>query len=219
MPTLLHIDSAAQSEGSASREITATFVREWQAAHPDGTVVHRDLAADPLPHLTADAHTAGFVPAEHRSAGQRAGFALRETLIEELEQADAVVIGAPMYNLSVPSSLKAWLDQVALMGRTGGQGTTLAGKPVTVVASRGGAYGPGTPREGFEFVTNFLDKLLGGLMGMSVEFVVPELTMARINPAMADLVEAADTSRAAAHQDAAAKAKAVAARVAERIAA
>ncbi|MFD9130275.1 FMN-dependent NADH-azoreductase [Kitasatospora sp. NPDC059571] len=214
MPTLLHIDSSALTEGSVSREVAATFRAEWEAQNPGGTVIHRDLAADPVPHLEAAGIVAGFVPAEHRSPEQQAAFAVREELIAELEQADAVVIGTPMYNFTIPSTLKAWLDQVILIGRTAGEQPSAAGTPVTVVSSRGGSYGPGSPRESFEFVTTYLEKVLTGMLGLEVDFVVPEFTLARVNPALADFIDAADASKAKAHEDAAAKAKAVSARTA-----
>ncbi|MEV6211761.1 NAD(P)H-dependent oxidoreductase [Kitasatospora sp. NPDC051914] len=214
MPTLLHIDSSALSEGSVSREVSAAYRAAWEAANPGGTVVYRDLAAEPVPHLAADGITAGFAPAEHRTPGQQQAFELREQLITELEQADAVVIGTPMYNFTIPSSLKAWLDQVILMGRSAGEQPSAAGTPVTVIASRGGAYGPGTPREGFEFVTTYLEKVLTGMLGLEVDFVVPELTLARVNPALAQFAEHADASKAQALKDAVARAEAVGARVA-----
>ena len=214
MATLLHIDSSALTEGSASREVTATFRKAWEKQHPDGTVVYRDLAAAVPPHLDAATITAGFADPATHSDRQRAAAAAREELIAELEQADAILIGAPMYNLSVPSSLKAWLDQVILMGRTAGESRSAAGTPAVVVASRGGSYAPGTPREGFEFVQNYLEKVLGDLLGLQVEFIVPELTMARVNPAMSALVDQADASRTRAHEDAAAKGKELAAALA-----
>ncbi|WNE97719.1 NAD(P)H-dependent oxidoreductase [Streptomyces luomodiensis] len=216
MPTLLHIDtSVSPLETSASRAVTATFRKEWEAQHPNGTVIYRDLAADPVPHLEGLAVAAGFTAPDQHTPELRAAFALRDTLASELEQADAVLIAAPMYNFTIPSTLKAWLDHVIIMGRTAGaEQTTVSGTPTVVVASRGGGYGPGTPRESFEFVTNFLGKALGDGLGLDVEFVVPELTMARSNPAMADLVDAADASMAKAHEEAAAKAKALAARFA-----
>ncbi|WP_329566099.1 FMN-dependent NADH-azoreductase [Kitasatospora sp. NBC_01266] len=214
MPTLLHIDSSAVTEGSVSREVAATFSREWQAAHPDGTVIYRDLGASPVPHLSGAAIAGQFTPAEQHTEEQRAAVAQRLELIAELEQADAVLIGAPMYNFTIPSTLKAWLDQVVLFGRTGGEGGSVAGKPVTAVVSRGGAYGPGTPRAEFEFVESYLRKAFTGLLGMDVDFVVAELTLARVNPALAQFIEQADASKAQAHQDAAAKAKALAERLA-----
>ncbi|MET7933408.1 NAD(P)H-dependent oxidoreductase [Streptomyces sp. NPDC005322] len=213
MPTLLHIDTAIfPGEASASRSVAASFRKEWEAQHPNGTVIYRDLAAEPIPHLDGLAAHAGFIPADARTPEQQAAFALRETLAGELEQADAVLIGAPMYNFTIPSTLKAWLDHVIIMGRTAGaEKTTTSGTPAVVVASRGGGYGPGTPRESFEFVTTYLEKALNGALGLEVEFVVPELTLARTNPAMADLIELSDASKAKAHEDATAKAKALAA--------
>jgi FMN-dependent NADH-azoreductase len=214
MATLLHLDSSLYPQGSASRDVTATFRKEWEAQHPDGKVIYRDLAAEPLPHLELDAALAGFTAPDQRTAEQSAAFVLREQLAAELEEADAVLIGAPMYNFTIPSALKAWLDQVIIMGRTAGEKPSAAGTPVVVVASRGGSYAPGTPREGFEFVQTYLEKVLNGMLGLDVEFIVPELTLARTNPAMADLIDLADASKAKAHEDAAAKAKELAGRLA-----
>ncbi|REK88552.1 FMN-dependent NADH-azoreductase [Streptomyces inhibens] len=215
MATLLLIDSSVFPEGgSASRSVTAAFRKAWEEQHPDGTVIHRDLAADPLPHLDGVAASAGFSDPATHTPEQQAAFALRVKLAEELEQADAIVIAAPMYNFTIPSTLKAWLDQVILMGRTAGEQPSAKGTPVTVIASRGGSYAPGTPREPFEYVQNYLEAVLNGGMGLDVDFIVPELTMAPSNPAMADLVPLYETSRDKAHEDAAAKAKALAERLA-----
>jgi FMN-dependent NADH-azoreductase len=216
MATLLHIDSSVFPAGaSASRAVADAFRASWQEQHPEGTVIHRDLAASPVPHLTADAHTAGFADPATHTPGQGAAFAARVKLIEELEQADAVLIGAPMYNFSIPSTLKAWLDNVILMGRTAGtEDSKIKGTPVTVIASRGGAYGPGTPREGFEYVQNYLRAVLAEALSMDLEFIVPELTLAPQNPAMADLVPLYEASRERALGDAATKAKELAERLA-----
>ncbi|MFI9580746.1 FMN-dependent NADH-azoreductase [Streptomyces sp. NPDC052236] len=203
MATLLHIDSAVFPQGSASRDITAAFVQTWREQHPAGEVVYRDLAADPLPHLDIAAVSAG------------ADNALRAELAAELEAADAVLIGAPMYNFTIASTLKAWLDQVIIVGHNAGvPDGPVAGTPVTVVASRGGSYAPGTPREGFEFVQNYLEKVLTGMLGASVDFIVPELTLAHVKPEMAELIPLADASRAKALDEAAQKAKTLAARFA-----
>ncbi|MEV5606948.1 NAD(P)H-dependent oxidoreductase [Streptomyces sp. NPDC052225] len=216
MATLLHIDSSVfPGSASASRTVTDAFRTAWEAEHPDGTVVYRDLSADPVPHITADAHLAGFTDPATHTPEQAAAFAARVRLIEELEQADAILIGAPMYNFSIPSTLKAWLDNVILMGRTSGPGTQSAqGTPVTVVASRGGSYAPGTPREEMEYVQNFLGAALGAGLGLDVDFIVPELTMAPVNPAMAELVPLYEASREQALQAAQLKGKELAARLA-----
>lgn len=214
MATLLHIDSSLNGNNSVSRSVTAAFREEWEAQHPNGTVIYRDLAATPVPHLDQLSAGAGFAAPDSHSPEQAEAFAVRTELADELEKADAIVIGAPMYNFTVPSTLKAWIDQTALGGRTIGPEPSAKGTPVVVVASRGGSYAPGTPREGFEFVQTYLEKALGGLFGLEVEFIVPELTLARVNPAMADLVEQSDASRAKADEEAVTKAKTLAARFA-----
>lgn len=215
MATLLHIDSSVfPGEASSSRSVANAFRRAWEEQHPGCTVIHRDLAAHPVPHITADAWSAGYAAPNEHTPEQAAAFAARLKLIEELEQADTVLIGAPMYNYSIPSTLKAWLDNVLLMGRTAGETPSAEGTPVVVVASRGGSYAPGTPREGFEFVQNYLKAVLEGTLGLDLHFIVPELTMAPRNPAMSELVPLYETSRKRAFEDAATKAKELAERLA-----
>ncbi|MET9888730.1 NAD(P)H-dependent oxidoreductase [Streptomyces sp. NPDC006465] len=216
MATLLHIDSSVFSGGaSTSRTVTDAFRSAWEEQHPDGTVVYRDLAEHPVPHITADAHTAGFAAPDTHSPEQAEAFAARVKLIEELESADAVLIGAPMYNFAIPSTLKAWLDNVVLIGRTAmTEDSKIAGTPVTIVASRGGSYAPGTPRAGQEYVQNYLEAVLRDMLGLDVDFIVPELTMAPHNPAMSELVPLFEASRSKALDDAATKAKEVAERLA-----
>lgn len=210
MATLLHLDSSLNGDQSVSRAVTASFRAAWQDEHPDGTVVYRDLAADPPPHLEAAVLAAGAVPPAERTAEQRQAAALREELIQELEAADAVLVGAPMYNYMISSPLKAWLDHVMVVGRTTGDTATAAGTPLTVVASRGGSYRAGTPREGADFAVPYVRHAFAQL-GMVAEFVIPELTLAHSNPAMADLTELADASRAQAHQEAAERGRKLAA--------
>jgi FMN-dependent NADH-azoreductase len=215
MATLLHIDSSVfPGEASSSRSVADAFRKAWEEQHPEGAVIYRDVAANPVPHITADAHTAGFAAPSERTPGQSDAFAARVKLIEELEQADAVLIGAPMYNFSIPSTLKAWLDNVILLGRTAGETPSAQGTPVTVVASRGGSYAPGTPREGYEFEQNYLEAVLQGTLGLDLDFIVPELTMATRNPAMSELVPLYEASRQRAFEDATTKAKELAARLA-----
>ncbi|MEV7679016.1 NAD(P)H-dependent oxidoreductase [Streptomyces sp. NPDC088341] len=201
MATLLHIDSAVFPEGSASRDLTATFVKSWLEQQPEGKVVYRDLAATPPPHLDVAAVSAG------------AGDALRAELAAELAEADAVLIGAPMYNFTIPSTLKAWLDQVIIVGHNSGPDSTVTDTPFTIVASRGGSYAPGTPREDFEFVQTYLEKVLTGMFGATeIDFIVPELTLASSRPEMAELVPLAEESRTRATEQATRRARALAAR-------
>ncbi|KIF75556.1 FMN-dependent NADH-azoreductase [Streptomyces sp. 150FB] len=203
MATLLHIDSAIAPEGSASREVTAAFVKSWRDQHPTGKVIYRDLAATPVPHLAIDGVVAS------------ANDPLRAELAAELAEADAVLIGAPMYNFTIPSTLKAWLDQVIITGFNSGPDSKLTKTPFTIVASRGGSYAPGTPREDFEFVQTYMEKVLTGMFGATdIEFIVPELTLAHVVEAMTDLIPMAKASREKAQSDAAGKAKVLAARFA-----
>lgn len=211
MTTLLHIDASINGDRSVSRAVTETFRREWEAQCPGGTVIYRDLAADPLPHLTGEAYRLGSVPLAEQTPQERATFALRDELTSELESADAVLIGAPLYNYSVSSGLKAWVDHIVITGRTSmTEAPAIEGKPVTVVTSRGGSYAPGAPMEGNDFAMPYLKWLLGGSLKMDVTFVVPELTLAPFVPAMAHLLEKSEASRDKAHEEARACAKKVA---------
>ncbi|MER7947616.1 NAD(P)H-dependent oxidoreductase [Streptomyces sp. NPDC096079] len=197
MATLLHIDTSFNGENSHSRAVTAAFRAAWEAEHPEGTVIHRDLDADPVAHLDASAVDAGGTAAADRSPEQRAAFASRGGLIDEAERADVILIGAPMYNYSIPSTLKAWLDQVFLVGRTAiAEHPSLAGKRAVVVASRGGSYREGTPQFGNDYVENYLRLILADVFGMDVSFITPELTFAPHVPAMAGLVPLFEASRA-----------------------
>jgi FMN-dependent NADH-azoreductase len=211
MATLLHIDSSVYPNGSSvSRTVTETFRQAWEEQHPDGKVIYRDLAAHPVPHISADAYAAGFTHDPDRTPEQAAAFAVRQSLIEEVEGADAILIGAPMYNYTIPSTLKAWIDNVVLFGRTVGAGSTVIGTPTTVVTSRGLSYAPGTPDEVHEYVQNYLGVILGHAMRLDVDFIIPEFTRALHEPAMAVLIPFFESSRERALKEAAARGKAVA---------
>ena len=118
MATLLRIDSSASGDLSKSRQLTDAFVAQWQAKNPDGNVVVRDVNANPLPHFTSETLAALFTPEADRTAEQQAIVATGDELIEELEAADVVAVSAPMYNFSIPSTLKSYFDYVARAGRT-----------------------------------------------------------------------------------------------------
>lgn len=202
MPTLLHLDSSADLHTSTSRALTAAFADAWRARGPEHVVVRRDLHVTPPPHLPSSAlHWAPALRTEQEVADP-ADVAVQAELVDELAAADVVVLGAPMYNWTVSSTLKAWLDHVHVLGSTvpfGGTGTQLfAGTPVVVVSSRGAAYGPGTPGEGNDHVGPLLQQLLGAALGMDVTIVDAELTLAPRVPAMAELRERSAAGLAAA---------------------
>lgn len=200
MPTLLRLDSSASGRASVSRELTGVFAGAWR-----GEIVERDLHASPLPHLPDSAlHYAPRLRTEDEKPDARAE-QLQEQLIAELLAADAVVIGAPMYNWSIPSTLKAWLDYVHVLGTTVPFDTKdqpLAGKPVIVLSSRGLEYGPGTPDEGKDHTLPPIVQTLGTSMGMDVTTVVADLTLAERLPPLAAMADKARESLAAAREQA-----------------
>lgn len=203
MSHLLHIDSSALSQGSVSKELAATFRRVWAEANPQGTVTYRDLGTVPVAHLTEAGVTAGFMPAVAHNREQQAATLLRDELIEELLAADTVLVSSPMYNWSIPSSLKAWIDQILVNDRTitfDGTPGPLAGRTATVVASYGGGYMPGAPMEKANHCGPYLETVFGTGLGMQTEVISAQLSLAPRVPAMADLVPMAEQSRAAAHR-------------------
>jgi FMN-dependent NADH-azoreductase len=192
-----------RTEGSRSRMLSAYYADAWRVANPGGTVTYRDLAADPVPHLDIDSFTANFLAASDRTPAQAAARAYAETLTGELLAADAIVIGLPLYNFSVPSSFKAWVDRIVVPGLTVGEGGgLLGGRSVTITTARGGGYGPGSPREGWDHREPWLRHALTPLGLTEVTFIDTELTLARESPGMIplDLGGAEDQSIAEAHQ-------------------
>jgi FMN-dependent NADH-azoreductase len=188
-----------RTEGSRSRKLSAYYAEAWRAAHPGGIVTYRDLAANPVPHLDIEAFTANFLAPEDRTPAQAAARALTEALTGELIAADAIVIGMPLYNFSVPSTLKAWIDRIVVPGLTAGG--LLAGRTVTFTSARGGGYGEGSPREGWDHREPWLRHALSQVGLTDLVFIDAELTLAREAPAMAplDLGGAEDKSLTDAH--------------------
>jgi FMN-dependent NADH-azoreductase len=191
MPHLLHLDASADPRTSASREVTAAFVEAWRARGPAFTVTSRDLQTDPPPHLpdaalhwAPDLRTVGEV-AEPAAEERQRGY------LDELLAADVLLVGAPMYNWSLPSTLKAWVDHVHVLGTTvpfGPDGAQpLAGRTAVVVSSRGAAYDAGTPTADWDHTVPPLQLVFGRSFGMTVEVVTVQLTLASRIPAMAAL--------------------------------
>jgi len=175
---LLRIDSSAR-RNSVSRQLTRRFVEAWIKTNPYGEVIDRDLAATPLPLITDEWVQAIHSDPASLSDEQKKVIALSETLINELLQADAIVIGAPMYNFAVSAPLKAWIDQVVRAGKTvlfkeSGPEGVLKNKKVFVIASRGGAYRPGTPTQLFDHQEPYLRHVLGFIGLTDVTFIHAE---------------------------------------------
>jgi FMN-dependent NADH-azoreductase len=175
---LLRIDSSARRT-SVSRQLTGRFAEAWQHEHPQGKVIHRDLTTTTLPHITDE-----WVQAVHSNPAtltpeQKQVLHVSDTLVDELVQADTIVIGAPMYNFAISAPLKAWFDQVVRVGKTvlfaaSGHEGILKGKKVFVVTSRGGAYRAGTPTERFDYQEPYLRHILAFIGLTDVTFIHAE---------------------------------------------
>jgi FMN-dependent NADH-azoreductase len=173
--TLLQINSSLFSDGGQSSRLAEQFVARWRTQNPGGRVIVRDLAREPVPHLSAERFQAFLAPAGERSGEQQAVVDYSDALIDELKRADAIVFGLPMYNFGVPSTLKAYFDHIARAGVTfrytaNGPVGLLTGKRVYVFAARGGLY-QGTPRD---TQTGYVREFLGFLGMRDVEFVFAE---------------------------------------------
>lgn len=206
--SLFRLDSSIRTEGSVSREVADTLEAAYLEQHPSATVTRRDLVVDPLPNVWPVAAFAGFTPEDQRTDEQRAALAVAAGLADELLRADVVVVAASLYNFGVPAHLKGWIDLLITDPRFAPGTSPLAGRPVTLVVARGGGYGAGTPREGWDHATPYLRRILADVWGADLTVVEAELTLAPVTPAMADLVPLAEASRAQAHAHAAAAGKA-----------
>lgn len=166
MKRLLQINSSIFRDEGESTKLANRFVALWEAANPDGLVSVRDLGDCAIPHLDADLFRAFLAEPDQRTQEQRAVIELSDVLIAEIKAADIIVIGAPMYNLTIPSTLKAYIDHIARAGETfryteSGPIGLLQGKRAVVVSARGGVY-----QKEEDLVTNYLANMLG-LLGIS----------------------------------------------------
>ncbi|MBR2121218.1 MAG: NAD(P)H-dependent oxidoreductase [Pseudomonadota bacterium] len=174
---LLHIDASILGGNSVSRQVSAAVVQQLRATSTDLTVTYRDLAAKPLSHLSGE-HLAAAQGATPESATVREDVAAGTAALDEFLAADIVVIGAPMYNFAAPSQLKAWIDRIAVAGKTfkyseaGVQGL-VTGKRVIIVVSRGGFYGADSPSAGFEHLETYLRSVFG-FIGVTPEIITAE---------------------------------------------
>lgn len=208
--TLLHLDSSAGSAGeSISRDLTARYAHIWRQRHGGSGYDHHDLVTDPVPAISR-AYTAlgrrveggAAVPISEvdswvRGPAEAHQWALTLPLITRLLAADTVLIGAPMYNLSIPASLKAWIDRVSFPGAfidPGSGASLLRGKRVVVITTRGGGYGPDMHQTGY--LKAYFDK--HGVPESDVHLISVDLTRAKDVPELAHLKETATESLAAA---------------------
>lgn len=206
---LLHLDASAR-RASFSRRLSSVYAETWRAAHPGAGYVYRDLAAQPVPHigeawtelcdhiLKHEITDISRYEEAVRTPAQGAAWSVLKPLLDEVVAARVILIGTPMYNYSIPSALKAWLDQITFPKMS------LEGRSIVVTSARGGAYGPGTPRESYDHQERYLrDFFKGHFRVEDVTFIHAELVNARIDPSIAHLREQHERSLAAALKEAA----------------
>jgi FMN-dependent NADH-azoreductase len=178
MKKLLHIDSSVLGPHSVSRQLSAAIVERLRQSTPGLEITYRDLTAAPLPHLSG-AHLAVAQGANNPDPSLQQEMAASQAALAEFLNADTVVLGAPMYNFTIPSQLKAWIDRILVAGQTfkyGAQGPEgLAGhKRVIVAISRGGFYGAGTPMAALEHLESYLRSVFGFIGVTQLEFITAD---------------------------------------------
>nr|WP_321985237.1 NAD(P)H-dependent oxidoreductase [uncultured Lichenicoccus sp.] len=173
MSKLLVVETSPRGDYSISRGLTRRFVAKWQAAHPNGEVVDRDLMETDLPFVTAPWLQAYFTPAEQHSPEMKEALRLSDELVAELLATDHLVIATPVYNYNVPAALKAWIDHIVRKGMTlGTDGSGLvAGKKATVLLASGGVYTEGSPIRDRDIATQYLRLILKVIGITDVTFI------------------------------------------------
>ena len=192
MSDLLHLEVSPLGDHSISRSISKEFLAAFKAKHPAAIIVTRDLDVDAIPHLDGETITAGYTPEEKRTPSAQAKHNYRMSLVEEVNSAKHILVSTPMWNFTVPSVLKAWIDQIIVPG------ATKVSCPVTIIISQGGSYAEGAPRAGWDWQTGYLRQVFTSLGATDVEVILSEFGLAGVVPAMADFVDRKKESIAAA---------------------
>jgi FMN-dependent NADH-azoreductase len=184
MTTLLRIDASARHDGSYSRQLGDRFVSAWRAKATDTSVITRDIISEPIPHIANETISGYYTPQENMTKDLLAATALSDTLIGELKAADILLITTPMYNFSVPSALKAWIDHIVRINHTfayDGHSFTglITGKPAYVICAYGASgYTNSGPMSAYDLLQGYLGLLLGFLGFTEVHFISVEATTA-----------------------------------------
>jgi len=200
MSDLLHIAVSPLGDHSISRAIDTVFVEAFKARHAHADIISHDLAIETIPHLDGEAIGAGYTPEDARSVSAAAKHNYRLGLIKEVNEAKHIMISTPMWNFSVPSVLKAWIDQLIIPGAV-----TVTGK-VTVIISQGGSYAEGAPRAGWDWESGFIKQVFESIGATDVQVIISEFGLAGIAPGLESFVDHKAASIAAAKEKAIARA-------------
>jgi FMN-dependent NADH-azoreductase len=181
MARLLHIDSSPRGERSRSRRMTSEFIERWKQTYPDDLVTYRDIGHHPVPHLDETWIAAAYTPPEQRTPELWEAIRISDQLVDELLAADVYVIGVPMYNFSVPSMLKAYIDQIVRIGRTfefapehpdNPYNPLVLGKKMFIITARGSSgYGSGDRYEYLNYQDPYLKTIFGFIGITDINFI------------------------------------------------
>eukprot|EP01034_Spumella_vulgaris_P028817 gene28817-35745_t len=197
MSYLLHIDVSPNGENSNSKPIGAAFTTAYRASHPNDTVIVRDLGENPIPHIDAEALKSNYVPEAARPESMQKKHQNRMNMIKEIVDAKAIVISTPMWNWSIPSTLKAYIDHIIMVGHLDPYGKALLkDKSITIVIASGAAYGKDSAHPEFDHETPYLTHIFKSLGASDIEFIYVEHTMAGRYPGMEALIPVKEASRA-----------------------
>lgn len=177
MAHVLHIDSSPRGDRSISRTVSKDLIAAWKQLHPDDTVTYRDLGHHPVPHVDEPWIAAAFTPPPQRSPELNQAIETSDALVNEFLAADRYVFGVPMYNLSVPSTFKAYIDQIVRVGRTFGvnkqgfEGLVDSSKKMLVITARGGSYQQGTPAASYDLQEPYIRAIFGFIGVTDITFI------------------------------------------------
>ncbi len=192
---LLVISASPMGSYSVSRAVADVYIESWKQTFPAGIIIEKDLVANPIPHLDAEAIHANYTPSEQQSPEMKIKHNYRLELINELTGVDEILISAPLWNWSVPSVLKAYIDQIVVTGVLDNSGASgLAGKKVTFIVAQGGSYKDGTPKAGWDYATGYLELVAKALGATDVKTILAELTLAGVAQGMDFLIDAKNHS-------------------------
>ncbi len=181
MSTLLVITASPRGERSISRALTVHFAQLWAQGHPQDTILLRDVGHHPVPHVTEPWVVGAFAPAEAQNAESKAAIAVSDQLVDEFLAADRYIVGVPMYNFNVPSTFKAYIDQIVRAGKTFAVGPNgfeglVKNKKALFITSSGGHYAPGTPMAAYNFQEPYLRVVFGFIGLTDLTFVAADST-------------------------------------------
>ncbi|MEH1791536.1 FMN-dependent NADH-azoreductase [Nostoc sp.] len=176
MVNILHIDSSPRAERSHSRELSKEFVSAWRAAHPEDAIAYRDLGHHPVPHVDEAWIAAAFSPPETHTPELAEAIRISDELVDEFLAADRYVFGVPMYNFNIPSTFKAYIDQIVRINRTvalNAQGFKglVEGKKAVIITARGGDFSPASPAVAYDFQEPYLRTIFGFIGITDIQFI------------------------------------------------